>query len=361
VDFAPNAAPASEMERAIAGYLERLAGRGMSAHTVRAYGGDLAEFRVFLARAEGEAPAPAEVTPGMVRGFMAGLMGRGLAAASTGRKLAAVRGLFADLRGRGEVSTDPCARVRSPKLPERLPRLPGRDDLNRLLAGGGGEAADSPADVGGSATPPQGVAADRLAVRDRAIFETLYGAGVRAAELVGLDRQDLRLGEGLIRVLGKGRKERIVPIGGGAARALADYLNLWSAWRATGRREPKRAPLFLNREGNRLTTRGLAWILSRRLAEAGVLRPTSPHGLRHAFATHLLDNGADLRAIQELLGHANLSTTQRYTHVSTAQLTAAYEAAHPRAGGSGKSGKSGRSGGADGARRTGTGGTRRKA
>ncbi|MDH5527216.1 MAG: tyrosine-type recombinase/integrase [Nitrospirota bacterium] len=302
---------AEQLSTAIDGYLARLTGRGMSPHTIDGYRRDLVQFSAFMQRAEGVSPAPAQVTPAMVRGFVADLTRKGLAAASVGRKLAALRGLFRDLRARGEVHADPCGRVQGPKKPQRLPRLPGRDDLERLLAVSDGD--------------------DRRAARDRAILETLYGAGIRAAELVGLDKQDLRLTEGLIRVLGKGRKERIVPVGSAACTALAAYLPLWSAWRARGGREPDRAPLFLNRDGDRLTTRGLAWILARRLEGAGIVTPTTPHGLRHAFATHLLDNGADLRAIQELLGHAGLSTTQRYTHVSTAQLTAAYEAAHPRA------------------------------
>jgi len=163
------------------------------------------------------------------------------------------------------------------------------------------------------------------------MLETLYSAGIRVSELVGLDLPDLRLGEGLLRIWGKGNKERIVPIGQIAQDALNDYVGLWGPWRAKGKREPRRSPLFLNHRGDRLTARGLALILDKWLKQSGALARISPHGMRHSFATHLLDGGADLRAIQELLGHVSLSTTQRYTHVSTEQLMRAYKAAHPRA------------------------------
>ncbi len=300
------------MQERVSEFLARLSARGKSPHTVRAYGRDLAQFVDFLAQAEGAVPPAPNVTPGMVRGFVALLSEKGAAATTVGRKLSAVRGLFAELAARGQIGVDPCLRIKSPKRPHRLPRVLAAEQVETLV------------------TTPDGE--DRLAVRDRALLETLYGAGIRAAELAGLDRTDLRLAEGLIRVTGKGRKERIVPVGESARQALADYLVLWPRWREKGAREPDRAPLFLNRDGNRLTTRGLAWILARRLKESGLFTHVSPHGMRHSFATHLLDGGADLRAIQELLGHVSLSTTQRYTHVSTAQVEAAYAAAHPRAG-----------------------------
>lgn len=300
------------MQARIGEYLDRLSARGKSLHTVQAYRRDLAQFVAYLSRAEGVVPAAGQVTPGMVRGFVAHLSERGDAATTVGRKLSAVRGLFAELSARGQVGIDPCLRIKPPKRPHRLPRVLAAQQVDTLV------------------TTPEGES--RLAVRDRALLETLYGAGIRAAELAGLDRADLRLAEGLIRVTGKGRKERIVPVGESARQALADYLVLWPAWREQGNKEPDRAPLFLNRDGNRLTTRGLTWILSRRVRESGLFTHVSPHGMRHSFATHLLDAGADLRAIQELLGHVSLSTTQRYTHVSTAQVEAAYAAAHPRAG-----------------------------
>jgi len=301
------------MRAAIDAHLERLTARGVSAHTLRAYARDLGNFAAFLASAEGALPAPDAVTGAMVQAYAAHLRGKGLAAASVSRALSAVRGLFADLAARGLVPANPGAQVSGPKRPRRLPRHLAAPDMAALV------------------TAPKGDG--RLAVRDRALLETMYASGIRVGEAADLDVPDLRLDEGLVRVRGKGRKERIVPLGGPARAALGDYLALWGPWRAKGRREPSRAPLFLGRTGDRLTARGLAWILARRLAESGVLARISPHGVRHSFATHLLDAGADLRSIQELLGHASLSTTQRYTHVSLAHLDGAYRAAHPRAGG----------------------------
>ena len=299
------------MRHALDDYLLRLTGRQLSPHTVAAYRRDLEQFIAFLTRAEGELPQPERVTPQMVKGFLADLHGRGVGATSIGRKLSSVRGLFADLAAHRRIPANPADGVRAPKRPHRLPRLLPEPEMEKLL--------DAPKGEG------------RLAVRDRAILETLYGAGIRVGELVGLDRNDLRLEDGLIRVLGKGKKERIVPVGTAARRALSDYLVRWPQWRAKGTRDPGASPLFLNQNGDRLTTRGLAWILAKRLAESGAFGHLSPHGVRHSFATHLLDGGADLRAIQELLGHVSLSTTQRYTHVSTTTVTAAYQAAHPRA------------------------------
>ena len=299
--------------------MERVKGRGLSPHTARAYGRDLKVFTDFLRAAEGALPAPEAVTPMMVQGFAAHLRGRGLAPASAARALSAVRGLFADLAERGAVPANPAAQVVGPKRPKRLPRHLSEPDMAALLESPRGEG--------------------RLAVRDRALLETMYASGIRVGEAAGLDVPDLRLDEGLIRVRGKGNKERIVPVGAKAREALTHYLALWGPWRAKGRREPARAPLFLNPGGDRLTSRGLAFILARRLSESGVFSRISPHGVRHSFATHLLDAGADLRAIQELLGHASLSTTQRYTHVSLAHLDRAYRAAHPRAAGDAPTGR----------------------
>jgi len=301
------------MRAAIEAYLERLTARGMSAHTLRAYTRDLEQFAAFLTSAEGTLPAPEGVTGAMVQAFGAHLKGRDLAPSSISRALSAVRGLFSDLAARGEVPANPGAQVSGPKRPSRLPRLLPEPDMQTLVAAPRGEG--------------------RLAVRDRALLETMYASGIRVGEAADLDVPDLRLDEGLVRVRGKGRKERIVPLGSPAREALGHYLALWGPWRAKGRREPSRAPLFLGRTGDRLTARGLAWILARRLSESGVFGRISPHGVRHSFATHLLDAGADLRSIQELLGHASLSTTQRYTHVSLAHLESAYRDAHPRARG----------------------------
>ncbi len=285
--------------------------KGLSPHTKTAYRRDIDQFTEFLMRAEGRLPTPQGVTPEMVRGFIGHLHDRGLSATSIGRKLSAVRGLFADLAGRGVIAANPADRVRAPKRGRKLPRVLPRQDMNALLETPGG--------------------ATRADLRDRAMLETLYGAGIRVAELVGLELGDVRLTEGLVRVWGKGNKERIVPLGATAVRALTDYIAVWGPWRAKGRQEPRRSPLFLNARGDRLTPRGVAWLLQQRLKQSGALARVSPHGMRHSFATHLLDGGADLRAIQELLGHVSLSTTQRYTQVSTEQLQRAYRAAHPRA------------------------------
>ncbi|MFQ5507750.1 MAG: tyrosine recombinase [Leptospirillia bacterium] len=299
------------MRHRIIEFLERQRAKHASPHTIAAYRRDLLYFAGHLEATEGRLPCPDEVTSVMVRNHVAALAARGLSAATVGRKLSAVRSLFADLLSRGEITADPAARVKSPKRPHRLPRFLAKEDMETLVESPRGEA--------------------RLEVRDRAMLETLYAGGVRVSELVGLDVQDLRLSEGLIRVLGKGKKERVVPVGPAARAALSDYLALWRDWRAAGRRETDRAPLFLNQRGDRLSTRGMSWVLAKRLRRSGVLTRVSPHGVRHSFATHLLDGGADLRAIQELLGHASLATTQRYTHVSGDQVAAVYEAAHPRA------------------------------
>jgi integrase/recombinase XerC len=296
---------------AVTGFMAQLALKGLSTHTRRAYRRDLEQFIEFLAAAEGQLPTPSKISTEMVRGFVGHQHDRGLAATSIGRKLSSIKSLFADLALRGVINANPAALVRSPKRAERLPRVLPQKDMEALL------------------NAPKG--SDAFGMRDRAMLETLYSAGIRVSELVGLDLADVRLKDGLLRVWGKGNKERIVPIGQLAQDALSDYITIWGPWRAKGRTEPRRSPLFLNHRGNRLTARGMALILEKRLRESGALARISPHGMRHSFATHLLDGGADLRAIQELLGHVSLSTTQRYTHVSTEQLQRAYHAAHPRA------------------------------
>ncbi len=302
------------MRIAVGDYLVRAEGRQLSPHTIRAYRRDLQRFVLYLEQAEGQPVAPTDVTTDMVRGYAAHLTRSGLAASSVSRKLSSLRGLFHDLTSRQIIPSDPSAALRGPKRPQKLPRLLAQPDMTALVESPSGEG--------------------RYDLRDRAILETLYGAGLRVGELCSLNRQDLRLREGLVRVWGKGGKERIVPLGRQAAAALSRYLAIWPNWRAMSNSDDEGnegAPLFLNRLGKRLTTRGLSSMLAKRVLQSGILSSASPHGLRHSFATHLLDGGADLRAIQELLGHASLSTTQRYTHVSTERLSAAYRAAHPRA------------------------------
>jgi integrase/recombinase XerC len=273
-------------------YLE--AEKHASPHTVKSYRTDLQEFRLFAAEAVGEVDARD------VRAFLAQLHTRGLDPASVARKLAAVRSWFRFLRRRGVVGRNPAQHIRSPRLPRKLVSFLPIDETVALM----------------DARHPRG------GVRDTAIIELLYASGLRVSELVGLDLRDVDLAELTVRVLGKGRKERIVPFGGAAARALRDCLAV---------RGSADGAVFLNRRGGRLTVRSVHTIVRRQARAAGIVRRVSPHTLRHTFATHLLDSGADLRMIQELLGHGRLSTTQRYTHVGSDQLMRIYDAAHPRA------------------------------
>jgi integrase/recombinase XerC len=286
---------------AVAAFLRYLAAeRGASGHTVRSYRTDLLDCVAFLERRRLGALTDADAR--VVRGYLADLHARGLARTSIARRLATLRSFFRFLVRRGRTRVNPAREIRSPSLPGRLPaHLPidQSEALFRLPLGD-----------------------DEAGRRDRAILEVLYASGVRVGELSGLDTADVDLREGSVRVLGKGRKERIVPLGAKAVEALRGYL---------GARESARGPLFLNPRGGRLTVRSLHRIVRARARAAGLAGRVTPHTLRHTFATHLLDAGADLRLIQELLGHARLATTQRYTHVSADRLAKVYDAAHPRA------------------------------
>ena len=271
-----------------------------SPHTVRSYRRDLEDFRRIVG-ATGTADLQ-DIDARGVRAFLAGLHGRGLDPASIARKLAAVRSWLRFLVRRGVVARNPAMQVRAPRLPRKLVSFLPIDETAALM--------DAPR-VGGRAT-----------ARDTAIVELLYASGLRVSELVGLDVGDVDVAAMTVRVVGKGSKERIVPFGAAAARALRDYL---------AGRQASRDAVFLNRRGGRLTVRSVHTIVRRRAKAAGIGRRVSPHTLRHTFATHLLDSGADLRAIQELLGHSRLSTTQRYTHVGSDRLMKVYDDAHPRA------------------------------
>lgn len=292
--------------------------RGASEHTVRAYASDLAAFiRSLGACRDGSVPTERQasvdwrcVDPQAVRAYLADLHRSGSARASIARKLAVVRAFFRYLTRRGIVDQNPAALLRAPKQDRRLPRVLTKDEAADLIRAG----ASSPA---GSLE----------GLRAAAILETFYSAGLRLSELAGLDLKDISFDEGLLRVLGKGRKERIVPIGQAALAAVHAYRKgLPGTLRAS-----TEGPVFLNRSGRRLGGRSIARIVHQ--AATGLLTGSkvTPHALRHSFATHLLDEGADLRAIQEMLGHVRLSTTQRYTHVSPAKLMAVYDEAHPRA------------------------------
>jgi integrase/recombinase XerC len=288
-------------------FLGDLAGaRGASAHTLRAYEKDLDEFLAFLER-RGIDDARA-VTPRTLRSFLVELDERGLARTSVQRKLSAVRSFFKFLIKRGELDAHPSLGLRAGKQRKRLPRTLEVGEVEALLA-----------------TPDVTTSAG---LRDRALLECMYSAGTRAAETVGMNRGDLDLRRGVARVRGKGRKERLAPLGSFAVAALEAYLADPARPRPSA---AARDAVFLNPRGGRLTTRSLGRIVERAVLAAGLKRNATPHTLRHSFATHLLDRGADLRAVQELLGHAHLVTTQIYTHVSIERLRAVYEKAHPRA------------------------------
>jgi integrase/recombinase XerC len=283
--------------------------RRASPETLRAYESDLAQFGTFLSEEHvgGPAPGPEGIDALAVRGFVARLHRSGLGRSSVARKLSTVRSFLEYAVREGRIETSPAATVPTPKVPKRLPRNLTVDEVFALLDG----IEES----------------DEAGIRDRAILEFLYATGLRVGELVSLDLDDLDLSGDTVRVLGKGSKERIVPFGGKARVALLRWFEASRPLRETG----DAAAVFLNLRGGRLTDRSVRRILDRRLREASIEARVSPHALRHSFATHLLGAGADLRAIQELLGHASLSTTQRYTHVSMEALMKVYDAAHPRA------------------------------
>jgi integrase/recombinase XerC len=318
-------------------YLEHLQDeRNVSPHTVRAYEGDLLRFLRFLSRdflgVEPETIRPADVDPLAVRSFLAAMTREKLGKRSQGRALAAVRSLFRYACREGILSANPAQAVRTPKVPQTLPRHLRPGEVENLLEA---PAVATAADIGDDPA---------LALRDRAILEVLYAAGLRVSELVGLDWRDIDLSARVLRVMGKGRKERMVPFGRPAQEALKQWLEVWEGVRARGARGEYRGdrgdggdgdegddPVLLNYRGGRLGDRSVRNILDRWVDSAAVARGVHPHTLRHTFATHLLENGADLRTIQELLGHSSLSTTQKYTHLEVERLLDVYRGAHPRA------------------------------
>ena len=299
-----------------------------SVHTLKAYRTDLSHFAGFLdawtsgretgykgtepgrnKRSDsGEAPrtlAPTDIDTSAVRAWLARMHGADLSAVTMGRKLAALRSFCGWLCRNGDLQSNPARAIRNPKTPQHLPRFLSEPEMQALI--------ESPGD-------------SDEGIRDRAILELLYATGLRASELTGLNLDSVDFDQRTVRVLGKGRKERIVPFGSNAATGLTAYLKVRARWiRADSE------ALFLHPAGKRLSTDGLRKLLTQRLRDAAINKHVTPHAIRHSFATHLLNAGADLRAIQELLGHASLGTTQRYTHVSTAQLKSIYDKAHPRA------------------------------
>jgi len=303
-------------------YLGHLAvERGLAAHTLAAYRRDLARYQVAMT-ARGRTCA-GDVTPADITGFVAGLRQGGdghppLAASSAARAVAAVRGLHAFAAAGGLAATDPAGAVRPPVTARRLPRAIGIAEVERLLA----------------AAAPGGGAGGPLQLRDRALLELLYGTGARISEAVGLDVDDV--GAPTVRLAGKGGRQRIVPVGSYAAAALDAYLVRARPSLASAARRASASPaLFLNARGGRLTRQGAWGVLQAAAGRAG-LAGVSPHTLRHSFATHLLDGGADVRVVQELLGHASVTTTQVYTLVTVDRLREVYAAAHPRALGHGR-------------------------
>jgi len=297
----------SELATQIERYIDSLKRGGASPHTVLAYRSDLQQLLLYLSPPEMTPPAVRAIDLLLLREWLASLYNQGLDAVSIRRKLAAVRGLFRYMQREGIVEVNVARLVRTPKAPIRLPEVMTAEQANNLIDGVGANDLHRPHPA-----------------RDRAIFELLYGCGVRVSELAGLDLDDLDRSEGWIRVRGKGRKERQVPLPGKAAAALESYLDE----RPVVRDNPA---VFLNHGGSRLTARGIRGIVKLYATALSYDPSTHPHSFRHAYATHLLADGADLRAIQELLGHARLSTTQKYTQVSLVDLMAVYDKAHPKA------------------------------
>jgi len=278
--------------------------RNASAHTVRAYAGDLDQFQAFVREELGREATPGEVDHLLIRSFLAVLHRRGVAKVSAARKLASLRTFFRYLCREGVLEVNPARALLSPRVDRRIAVHLEEDEAAGLL------------DVPGDA---------QASVRSRALLELLYATGVRCSELVGLDLGDVDRGARMLRVLGKGRKERVVPYGRPAEAALDAWLAVRAGWR------PKVDAVFVNRRGTRLSDRTVRRLVSARVRAVALAKKVSPHTLRHSFATHLLERGADLRAIQELLGHASLSTTQRYTHVNARYVLEVYQRSHPRA------------------------------
>jgi len=318
-----NAVQAGTLKELVRDYLRVLANeRGASAHTLRAYTRELEGFTAFLADTYGNDRTPQDIEHTQIRAYMGTLYERGLSKPSAARALAAIRSWFKWLARTGRVEQNAATLVATPKLPKHLPRVPSIEQMNRAVDSVKADAASWPA-------------------RDRAIMELLYGCGMRNAELMALNVEDVHWANEAILVRGKGQKERYVPLGDAAAKALRVYLAERAALIAAAQpKGPGTPALFINlqlrglaKPGGqaRLTTRSVGRIVKRIALVGGLSPDVHPHTLRHAFGTHLLEEGADLRAIQELLGHERLSTTQRYTQLTSAQLTEVYDRTHPRA------------------------------
>jgi len=293
------------VSRAVADFLRHLRERNSSPHTIKAYSGDLAEFSSYAGvRGWGDIDHIA------IRGFLSRLYDKGLGKTSVARALAAVRSLYRWLAQEGVVEQNPAKLVATPKLPKKLPRVPTIEEMNSVLDGQMPDVAAFPE-------------------RDLLMLELLYGCGIRNSELTGINLEDIRLSAEAILIRGKGKKERYVPFGGSVKGALAAYLPARQATLAEVRKNT--AALLINQRGGRLTTRSVGRIIKRIAVAKGLSPDVHPHTLRHAFGTHMLEEGADLRAIQELLGHERLATTQRYTQLSMKHVLQVYDQTHPRA------------------------------
>jgi integrase/recombinase XerC len=293
------------VERATDQFLRVLRERNASTHTIKAYGGDLEIFATYVG-----ARGWKNIDHIAIRGFLSHLYEKGLSKASVARSLAAVRSLYRWLAQEGVVDQNPAKLVSTPKLPKKLPRVPTIEEMNSVLDGAMPELAAFPE-------------------RDRLLLELLYGCGIRNSELIGINLDDIRVSAEAILIRGKGKKERYVPFGGSAVAALGGYLPARQKLLA----ETKKATpaLLINRRGGRLTVRSVGRIVKKIAVAKGLSPDVHPHTLRHAFGTHMLEEGADLRAIQEMLGHERLSTTQRYTQLSMKHVLAVYDQTHPRA------------------------------
>jgi integrase/recombinase XerC len=342
------------MKQAIEKYLEYLQSvKNSSPHTILNYRRDLEQFLAYLSPPGARPPAPTGVAHPMIREFVAHLHDHGLAKSSIARKLAALRSFFKYCVREGRLKENPARLVPTPKLPKRIPSVLSAEEMNGFLNQLGGTGVTA---AGGRATSQKGLllppesavnppakqshmargGEGLLLRRDRALLELLYAAGLRVSELTGLNLADMEQKERVLRVRGKGNKERIVPYGAKAQEALEKYWPLREelleqTYRTSGRQGPPAEAVFLNYSGRRLTPRSVGRIVKKYVRMANVNWDLHPHSLRHAFATHLLADGADLRAIQELLGHQSLSTTQKYTHASIRQLLDVYDKAHPHA------------------------------
>jgi integrase/recombinase XerC len=298
------------MEDALSEYLRHLAlEKDASAHTIKSYREDLTQaLEFFRQRMPGQRLKPTDLSTRLLRGYLAWLHEQGYAKTTTARRIAALRSWCRFLCRQGILATNPADGLRGPRQDKKLPHFLSEKDLQRLLES---PPADAP-----------------LGLRDRSILETLYSAGLRVSELTGLNLEDVDLDTGMATVRGKGKRERLALLGPHALQAL----QVWLAERgAVAPRAQSQTAVYLNRRGTRLTTRSVGRLLEKYLALAGLDPRTSPHTLRHSFATHMLDRGADIRCVQELLGHRSLSTTQIYTHVTTHRLRDSYHKAHPRA------------------------------